>query len=970
MTQAQSVIANQHPRTALAGMFWSLVLACTVPAMSQEEGALDVPLAYDRAVQALERGDNDAGIAALNPVLANHAADGMELFGPVFGHFYYLKGIILIRKGAYNEAIPPLQTCFEQFSNDALKQQKDKQSAAKLPNRFRYQALSQWAGCHLMLKQHAEAAGLFEKLLAEAKDDPEVNRGEAQINLAVCYLNLPDKQDKGRDFLLDQLKSATWTDNMKRRIFLSLATEWSPKVKVTELVPVLASATSLVRKASTSEKLNQLNPAFGNLAAAAIQAGEPLRALAWYHLMASPDEEIRELARQHEALKKRELSPAQEPQRQAMLQKMEQEAAAYRSQISPLLLGIGGAHIQIKSYAGSRAAYVRLEQIAPKLKERPLVLHNLVVCSVNTNRWADVIGFGRKFFKEFPDHELKSSVARLMVEVLFIEQKYQEAYDVARETRNHLKTGEEMRDIPDFVFGAAAYHLEKYDESLSELEAYLQGYPQGKRLEPARFYIASTKVKLQQWPEAAKLFDQFLADYPNSLLRPGALHLASLSHLIAGDLDRAEVCLGELQSKFPDSPEIPASYNVLGDLLTAKETDYSTVAAAYGKARELVEKDGRGDVGVAAYALRQLITAASDEQAWEDAAAFFDDFRRGYAGSSWNTDAVIAALDALVKTERRDEARELLETMVNDITGSGASPQLDELVGSYVEFVRANWSVQEAVGFFQKFHDRTTPPSPALESWLITAQLETLNKADPKANADAVRKAFIKLTALYELNPKEVSNYSLVKLARWTHDERNNEDGARKIYDFILKERPYGTALGLALIEKAKIDAGSKDAVTRINALDTFRDAITRIDDVSMHEEAVLGIARILTEDKKYPEAQAEWEKYLEDRSWTRARAEANYNYARCLDSQGKKTEALKVYVSVYANFAGHLDWSTRAYLRTASILKENGKDVDALKVLQDMLKRMGHLDHPGVAKGKQIFIQWRDAYVATHQPK
>lgn len=969
MTQATSVKVWRRLRSFPAGIVGALVLFAATQALSQDS-ALDVPVAYDRAVQALESGNFDDGLTALEPVLVKHAEDGMEQFGPVFGHFFYLKGILLIRKGTYQEAIAPLQICYEKYSNDSLKLQKDKQSEAKLPNRFRYQALSQWASCHLMLKQPAEAAGLYEKLLAEATDDPEVNRGEVQINLAICYLNLPDKKDKGRDFLLEQLKSTAWTGRMKRRIFLSLATEWTPSAPLAELVPVLADAAPLIREAPALEKMSEMNPAFANLAALALQGGDPLRALAWYHLMGSPDEGARDFSRQQQALKARQLAPSLETQRQAALKALEENAAAYRAQLAPMLLGIGAAHIQIKSYAGSRAAYARLEQMDPQLKDRPLVLHNLVVCSVNLNTWQDVIVFGEKFFDEFPDHELRPAVARLMVEVLFIEQKYQEAYDVARETRDRFKAGDAMRDIPDFVLGASAYHLEKYEETARELELYVSSYPQGQRLEPARFYLASTRVKLLQWPEAAELFDKFLADYPQSQLRPGALHLASLSHLVAGNLDRAEVCLSELQSKYPDSPEIPSSYNVLGDLLTAKESDYSTVAPAYVKARDLVEKDGRGDAGVAAYALRQLIAAASNEQEWEVAATFFDDFRKGYADSSWNSDAVIASLDALVKTERRSEARELLEALVNENATEGPSPALDELVGSYVEFIRSNWSASEALEFFKKFPALSKPAPPALESWLITAELETLEKADPKGNADAVRKAYIRLTALYELNEKEISNYSLVKLARWTLEDRKKEDVARKIYDFILKERPYGAAMGFALIEKAKIDAASKDPVTRMNALETFRDAITRIDDPSMHEEAVLGIARMFTEDKKYPEAQVEWEKYLADRTWTRARAEANYSYALCLDMQGKKAEALKVYVSVYANFAGHLDWSTRAYLRTAAILKEKGRDVDALKVLQDMLKRMGHHDHPGVAKGKEIFIQWRDAYVAAQQQK
>jgi hypothetical protein len=71
----------------------------------------------------------------------------------------------------------------------------------------------------------------------------------------------------------------------------------------------------------------------------------------------------------------------------------------------------------------------------------------------------------------------------------------------------------------------------------------------------------------------------------------------------------------------------------------------------------------------------------------------------------------------------------------------------------------------------------------------------------------------------------------------------------------------------------------------------------------------------------------------------------------------------MKIYVSVYANFPGYLDWSTRAYLRAAAITKARGEDLKALKILQDMLKRMGHHKHPGVAKAKSVFGQWRNEY-------
>ena len=87
--------------------------------------------------------------------------------------------------------------------------------------------------------------------------------------------------------------------------------------------------------------------------------------------------------------------------------------------------------------------------------------------------------------------------------------------------------------------------------------------------------------------------------------------------------------------------------------------------------------------------------------------------------------------------------------------------------------------------------------------------------------------------------------------------------------------------------------------------------------------------------------------------------------------SRVKINDALKIYVSVYANFPGHLDWSTRSYVRTAIILKTNGEELKALLVLRDMLKRMGHHDHPVVNQAKTLFVKWRNEYQPeTASPK
>jgi tetratricopeptide (TPR) repeat protein len=947
----------------MAGSIHAQQPAATAQQQGQTE--VDVAFAYDNAVRALQSGKFDEGLASVDPVIARHGQNALEEFGPVFGHFYYLRGMLLIKKGDFKGAVAPLKTCHEKFPRVAppMKSGEDK---PRLPNRYHFAALNQWAGCLLMLKQHAEGAVLFEKLLAECGNDPEIARAQAQINLAICYLHVPEKLEKGRDFLLAQIVSDAWTGTMKRRIFLALATEWTPHAPLAEIAPVLSDHAALLGAAPFNERMETLNPPIANLAAQALQSGDPLRALAWYRLVADPATALRELAEHEIEVKARRLPPTREPERQAMLDAMKKAATGYGSQLPPVLLGLGGAHYQIGDFAGSRAAYARLESLDPKLKDRPIVLHNLVVCSANLSLWQDVLTYGLKFFAEFPDHELRPSVARLMVEVLFVQQKYQEAYDVSRDTRGRIPEGDPMRDIVEFVHGAAAYHLEKFEESATHLEAYLATYPEAQRREPARYYIGAARVKLQQWPEAATALDGFLSDYPDSPLRPSALYLASLAHLVTENTERCQGCLDELQEKFPNSADIPASWNVRGDLVTALGGDRFEIAGAHTTARGMVEKEGRGEPLTAAYALRQLIVASSGAEEWAEAAGYFDAFQAKYSDSFWHTDTVIAALPALAETGRQDEAAGILESFVLTSSSAGPTPELDELFGTYATFITEHWTLPDALARFDAFRDRNTGGLVVLDAWLHTAKIEAMEKGDAKTHADAIRQAHFSLAALHEKQAAAVSNYCLVRLARWTLEERKDPGAARKIYDFILNERPYGEALGFALIEKAKINAASKDEAERQSALDTFRDAISRIDDPAMHQDAVLGIARILTADKKFIEAETEWKTYLDHRDWTRARAEANYSYALCLDQQGRKGDALKVYVSVYANFAGHLDWSTRAYLRAAAMLKEEGKDADALRVLQDMLKRMGHHDHPGVAMAKQTFTEWRAAYMAT----
>ena len=106
----------------------------------------------------------------------------------------------------------------------------------------------------------------------------------------------------------------------------------------------------------------------------------------------------------------------------------------------------------------------------------------------------------------------------------------------------------------------------------------------------------------------------------------------------------------ELQARHPRAAEVPNSFNLLGDILSARGKPYTEITAAYNKALDLVEKEKRGDSNVAGYALRQLITEANAEEKWDVAAGYYEKFAASFPESTWRTDVLIAAVQPLVET--------------------------------------------------------------------------------------------------------------------------------------------------------------------------------------------------------------------------------------------------------------------------------------------------------------------------------
>ncbi|MCB1230009.1 MAG: tetratricopeptide repeat protein [Verrucomicrobiae bacterium] len=939
----------------------ALLLSGRGESLAQASTDLDLATAYDKAVAAVDAGKYDEGLAAANAIIDEYGSTAMADFGPVFGHFHFIKGILLIKKENYESAIEAFQTCYEKYDNATLKQAVAGEQL--MPNRFRVQALAQWAGCEMALGRFEDAAARYQRVLKEdTGQEPRIDRLEIQVNLAKCFLKSGRTED-ARKFLVGQLESEALSVRGKRTIFMALVSDWAPLVSTAEVRDFVARHGDLIRKEELISRHGR-NPIFAARAVASFKKSEPARALIWYGLMGHPGAVLQHYRDQITELEARVVEPDLKAQVEEKIGELKTKLPALEQEYVSMMLGVAAAHYQLQSLSGSRAAYQLLADNFPAIEQRPLVLHNLVVCSVNLNRWQEAYEYGTTFFREFPGHELKPAVAHVLVEVMFLQGEYAEALRIAGEVREDMEIGSEARDIPDFVAGASLYHLGRFDEAEIEIAAYLENYPDGKRREMVKFYEGATKVNLFRWSEGARSLDGYLSEYPGAAMRATALYLSGLSHLVLEDWDVTLRRIEELHTAYPDAPEIPGSWNVRGDALTGKgDVDFDPISHAHLEAKRLVEEEGRGDVEVAGYALRQLVTAGANYEKWEEAGKWFDEFMAKYETTSWRTDVIVAALEPLTHLGRKDEARALLESLVNEVGDQSGDPRLDELVGAYIDFLRENYDVPEALEKLHQFPADPSPPPAPLRAWLAMGEIQILKGEDAEKHREAINQAYYRLSALQDGG--NLSNYTMVQLARWNLEERHKPEEAEKIYDYILMNRPQGEAVGFALVDTGKILAASGTQHDRDEALQRFHRVLNEVDQPELREEATLGIARVLTTEEKWEEAKGWWETYLEDRSHNLARPEANYEYAVCLENTGRRAEAMKAYVNVYVIHAGHLDWSTRAYLRAAEMRKEDGELVDALKILQDMLKRMGHLEHPGIAEGRKKFNDWRDELVA-----
>lgn len=870
----------------------------------------------------LQQGEIKQGMVLLDLILNEFGPTAAQEVGPSFGKFYYLKGLFLLAEQKVEKALPHFVTCHQTYANPP-------QSAA---NPVVDEALVRHIECLIALERYGQAPALLSRVdqkgLEKMSDQWAwfMNRGLVMIHTGKGAEGIAYFQR-----LLEDTTNPNVTPSMRMEVIRLLAVEWAGAASEQEVITFLDVARPIIRDATPLDR-RLSNPFFLDAARLAFDAQQSALSLRW--LSVFDRAEVLEQIKEPDPENGRP-----NPGEELLKGHLALTATVYQTLGNPL---------------GALPVLEEMIRRYPKEEQTPQLMYNLAVGQVSAGLYGGALRTALALRETYPDNPLAGELESTILELLVATGEWTLALDVAEGimARGQADPATEMAG---YVLGMNAYEAGDYGKAQQMFQQLVTQGLSGAYASHIQYYLAATKVQLEDWKGAAEILEAFLADEQKPEWASPTLLLYAQSLLQDGRPLDAKAALENLLENHAGSAEEASASWMLAQLLAQTGTAPGEVGVMYEQALSSAQREG--DAAMEKEALKGLLFLAADSGETEKASQLFDQF---FQNPNRTVEDVLEVMDrawdGLAAAGRSGDLQRRMEDLLKQEGSRRDSPRLRKVLNSYVAILERTPEGASRLGAFAK-----TPglPVPLLSS-LILLQAEALPADDSEGRMNLYTELDQNLPLV------QIPSYVLIRLARW-QDEQGATDRAATIRNQVLETRQGEPGFELALLDAASVQAESEDPQQVALAKEWLQQVMATTQDPEVQEMAQLGMARVFSRTGEWKQAETAWETYLAERDWTAARAEANFEYARSIEEGGNPRKALGYYVSIYANFEGDLDWSSQAALRAARMIDLQGNRKDALLMLQDLLRRTRDQNHPGIEEARQQFRVWREEFIRAN---
>lgn len=916
---------------------------------------------HAKSLTEMKAGNWPAAYAILVRATDNYDGRALQLFGPRFGWFWYHRGYAEVKLGKFGDAMKSFEKCYTKYKNT-----NPKEGQAPSLNIYNKRALLLWGHAAKGAEEWETSIRMYKKFLKERDPDRDpYEKGVFYINMAINHFKLR-KIKEGNEYLETAIKGKTIFPTPNKGImsaFSEMVAAVIEKKDEAALLGFIAENRAHIKlEPFEAHEFSQL---FMKLAQDAKGADMVRSTFELYALVPSTVAAIDDINARLDMVgnyPRTIKDGSMIVNRSELVASLEDlESADQQGKVNEVYAFLNTAvmHEADGNARGAFAVYEQLELYLPKakiFKEKKLVamresnLYNLVRTSAVIGEVLTTEHYGTIFLKDFPKSKHVDEVRRMMLTSLFFEGEYEKCIEVAERMIGKLEKPSKPHDICLFVLGGSKHYTAKFVEAQPLLNEYVDTYggegADKTRIQAALYFQAANYSRLQEWTRSATLLDAFLKKYPDArsnIYMPFALYDRANCHYAEEENQEALDMVNRVEAEFPGVSIMESNFALKGNILESL-TKPAEAEEYYLKALELAETKKNDLVaGECLFYLTALIgkekIGKEENPRVAEAVPFYNKFWDQYGSDSpFKAKVAVAGIPGMAKIGKLDEALERLQGVIADIAKSPGTPGLEEAIGSYTDaYLKAHspTELKEHYYAFPRIDSRDKATRALLRIAIIDVFEGELEKADKEKDEDMATDAKAMIQVLFtelrtDFDPKDLSNFILVKVGDFIRKKTTNPIAAKPYYDEALsrddQSHKYRAIFGLADV----LGRGGK--AEQGEAIALLRRVIADSEDEVDKEDALYLVASLQAARGDYDAAAQTAGEYINNKSYRRKKLEARMLMASAYDKAGKKEDAMGVYAQIWGANMGAIGYSAPALDRWMDLVwtrngtNKNGK--------------------------------------------